>query len=222
MVVLSGCVVLAGNLAGAGLVDFSPGLLAWVEQRFGERSISRLMGWQKLVRQLNVSGRPGEAGIPANSATESEVLDKVNRFFNRISYQEDQDTWHVPDYWATPVEVLGINAADCEDYAIAKYLTLKEIGVPVERLRITYVKAIHYGVAHMVLAYYPTPDADPLILDNIMNDIRKASLRTDLQPVFSFNDDDLWTPAGRRPNAGASQVRLWRGLLDKLERERRL
>jgi hypothetical protein len=74
----------------------------------------------------------------------------------------------------------------------------------------------------MVLAYYPTPDAEPLILDNLIGDIKPASQRTDLEPVYSFNDEDLWLPNGTSRKGGSSQVRLWRDLLDKLARERRL
>ncbi len=94
--------------------------------------------------------------------------------------------------------------------------------MPIEKLRITYVRALELGESHMVLAYYPTPDADPLILDNIKGDIRPASQRTDLEPVYGFNDDDLWTAAGNARKGGASNVRLWRELLQKLAKEQRM
>jgi hypothetical protein len=72
----------------------------------------------------------------------------------------------------------------------------------------------------MVLAYYPTPDAEPLILDNLMDDIRLASARNDLQPVFSFNEDDLWnTSSGQRRAGKGTQVRMWKNVLEKLARE---
>ena len=66
------------------------------------------------------------------------------------------------------------------------------MGVPDEQLRITYVKALQLNQAHMVLAWYPTPTADPLILDNLINEIRPASERNDLEPVYSFNGKGLW------------------------------
>ena len=44
------------------------------------------------------------------------------------------------DYWATPVESLRKGEADCEDYAIAKYFTLRQLGVADDKLRITYYK----------------------------------------------------------------------------------
>ena len=101
-------------------------------------------------------------------------------------------------------------------------MTLKELGVPVDKLRITYVRALKLNESHMVLAYYPTPDADPLILDNLTGDIRPASQRTDLEPVYSFNDDDLWTASGTERKGGATQVRLWRDLLEKMAKEQRM
>ena len=118
--------------------------------------------------------------------------------------------------------MLASFGGDCEDYAIGKYFSLKEIGVPVSRLRITYVRAINLNVSHMVLAYYKTPDAEPLILDNLMGDIRPASQRTDLVPVYGFNDDDLWFTQGGANLGGASNVRLWRDLLEKLAREQQV
>jgi predicted transglutaminase-like cysteine proteinase len=117
--------------------------------------------------------------------------------------------------------MLGSYGADCEDYVIAKYFTLKELGIPTDQLRITYVRALNLGESHMVLAYYPTPGADPLILDNLRGDIRPASERTDLEPVYSFNDEDLWM-AGTRSKGGASNVRLWRDLLQKMAREQNM
>ncbi len=71
----------------------------------------------------------------------------------------------------------------------------------------------------MVLAYYPTPEAEPLILDNLTRELKPASQRPDLEPVYSFNDDDLWLPSGAAKRGGASQVRLWRELKEKLARE---
>jgi hypothetical protein len=71
----------------------------------------------------------------------------------------------------------------------------------------------------MVLAYYPSLDAEPLILDNLIGDIRPASQRPDLEPVYSFNDEDLWLANGQNRKGGSSQVRLWRELLERLARE---
>ena len=88
--------------------------------------------------------------------------------------------------------MLATNGGDCEDFSIAKYFTLREMGVPEERMRLTYVKALQLDQAHMVLTYYPSPDAEPLVLDNLDTSILPSSQRTDLLPVYSFNGNGLW------------------------------
>jgi predicted transglutaminase-like cysteine proteinase len=198
----------------AGLVDFSSNLVSYIEKRWGREATPRLMVWQRVVRDskaASAGGRPDSASLKV-----------VNGFFNQVPYFTDDQHWGVADYWATPTEMLGSFGGDCEDYSIGKYLSLKESGIPIEKLRITYVRALKLGESHMVLAYYPTPDAEPLILDNLTNDIKPASQRPDLEPVYSFNDDDLWTPGGPGKKGGASNVRLWRDLLEKLAREQRI
>ena len=205
--------------AWANLTDFSAGLQAWVLQRWGQDAPKRLAVWQRVTAETRASWS-GKAQ-PEASLTPP-TLARVNNFFNQVPYLNDSRHWGVEDYWATPVEMLGSFGGDCEDYSVAKYLTLKEVGIPIERLRITYVRALRLNEAHMVLAYYRTPDAEPLILDNLHKDILPASQRTDLEPVYSFNDDDLWLPNGQSRKGGSSQVRLWKELLEKLAKEQRL
>jgi len=132
-----------------------------------------------------------------HAASDWEKLNMVNHFFNRIRYMSDEEHWHQRDYWATPLEMLATDGGDCEDYAIAKYFTLKELGIPMTKLRITYVIATSINEPHMVLAYYETPDADPLILDNIKDRVMAASSRPDLEPVYGFNGDGLWNAHDR-------------------------
>lgn len=208
------------DATGAGLARFSDALLTHVEQRFGSSASDRLFSWQHLLSRI-----PQERAyrtlppLSSDGRTEMPILAEVNRFFNRIPYYTDPVHWRVPDYWATPVEFLGSNGGDCEDYAIAKYLSLKDLGFPVQRMRITYVRALTQNEPHMVLAYYPTPDADPWILDNLIDEIHHGSERTDLVPVYSFNDDDLWIASGKMRKGGATSVRLWSELQEKLRQE---
>lgn len=202
--------LVAAQSSRASLVNFSNGLMAYVEKRWGPAAPPRLRAWQRLVRDNKKSAAPGQS--------DEKTLKLVNDFWNQVPFVTDWANWGVEDYWATPVEMLGSFGGDCEDYCIGKYESLKDIGVPITKLRIIYVRALKLGEAHMVLAYYPTPDADPLILDNLIDDIRPASQRTDLEPVYSFNDDDLWFGVGALPG-GASNVRFWRDLLEKLAKE---
>ncbi|MDD2885533.1 MAG: transglutaminase-like cysteine peptidase [Dechloromonas sp.] len=212
--------LLATPVAFAGLVNFSNNLLNYVAREYSPDAPQRLQVWQKLLNDMRgaeaIGARQSERGA------ESLTLRKVNTFFNQVPYFNDIRHWRVEDYWATPVEMLGTFGGDCEDYSIAKYLSLKELGIPIERLRITYVRAKNIGESHMVLAYYPKPDAEPLILDNLIPELRPASQRTDLEPVYSFNDDDLWLASGASRKGGASNVRLWRELQEKLLREQRM
>ncbi|MCX7143504.1 MAG: transglutaminase-like cysteine peptidase, partial [Proteobacteria bacterium] len=127
----------------------------------------------------------------------------------------DKAHWKQDDYWATPAESIASNGGDCEDYAIAKYYMLKELGVPLERLRITYVKALKINEAHMVLAYYAKPDAEPYILDNLEPGVKPASQRTDLLPVYSFNDDEV-VMVQSRVKGKPSQIRQWLTVQERL------
>lgn len=120
---------------------------------------------------------------------ERALLEQVNGFINRsVRFVSDQQAWGQDDYWATPAETLSRGQGDCEDFAIAKYFSLVRMGIPSEKLRLTFVKALRQNQAHMVLAYYASADAQPLILDNLDLRIRPASERGDLLPVYSFND----------------------------------
>jgi len=208
-------VVLAATQGLGFSRSVTPGLVEHLVARFGAGNRTRISGWQEFVSSIAIERRQ-------RSGNDLELLGSVNIFFNRLPFVTDLAHWGVEDYWASPAEAVASNGADCEDFSIAKYFALKELGVPIERLRITYVKAVRLNQAHMVLAYYPAQNAVPLILDNLEDKIKPASERADLVPVYSFNDDDLLIV--REGQAGASagsslQIRMWRGLLDKLEKE---
>ena len=184
--------------------------VANIGKKYGQPAAIRVDKWREILAS-------------DKNTSESAKLELVNRFFNTLPFVSDLEHWGKMDYWATPLEFLQTNGGDCEDFAIAKYLTLRELGVPAERLRITYVNALTLNQAHMVLAYYATPDAEPLVLDNLKASIMPASQRTDLVPVYSFNGDSLWLAkelAGRgQLVGGAGRINLWRGLLERLQRE---
>ncbi len=185
-----------------------------ISQRFGSAALASLRDWQKLLQESADQPEPAR-------------LKQVNDFFNRrIKFGEDQAIWGRSDHWATPVETLGRGAGDCEDFAIAKYFTLLLLSIPDEKLRLIYVQARLGGVnssitqAHMVLAFYPAPDAEPLILDNLINDLQPASRRPDLQPVFSFNSQGLWQGAsGARGAGGPANLSRWEELLKRARAE---
>jgi predicted transglutaminase-like cysteine proteinase len=189
------------------------GLVARDERLFGGDARGRLERWKEFVRSTGGRTAParGKAGL----------LSPVNGFFNRLPSISDSAHWGVQDYWATPSEFQASDGGDCEDYAIAKYFTLKELGVPIVRLRLVYARTWRSAEAHMVLAYYPDPGADPLILDSLEDVIEPASDRPDLTPVFLFNDDDLQflQQGASGAHHDALSIRKWRDLLGKLARE---
>lgn len=199
--------------------SLTPGLIEHLAGRFGADARTRLAAWQKFILSQRL---PEDRRESLSGKTERDILEGVNAFFNRLPFVDDLKHWGVLDYWASPAEMLASNGGDCEDFSIAKYFALKEIGVPISRLRITYVKATRINQAHMVLAYYPGPDAEPLILDNLEDQIRPASQRPDLIPVYNFNDDEVQLARTGARAGSPTQIRTWRGLLDKLEKERRM
>jgi len=177
------------------------------------------MGGNTSLRAQGLVQIIGEAA----AQDEETRLRTLNGFFNRqVMYRDDRDVWGAIDHWASPLETLSKGQGDCEDYAIAKYFSLLAAGVPGVKMRLVYVRAQLAGSiqAHMVLAYYPQPDAEPLILDNLLTDIRPASRRPDLLPVFSFNAEGLWQGVSGS-SAGDPSARLsrWRDVLSKAKAE---
>ncbi len=186
--------------------------LARVENRWGHEGRERVHDWRDLLNELAEQIPPEDA----------KHIRAANDYFNQVDWLWDIDHWGQEDYWATPMETLGSNGGDCEDYSIGKYFSLTSLGMDTSKLRITYVKALDYDLAHMVLAYYKTPSSEPLILDNINKTILPASQRRDLLPVYSFNGDGLWLAKSRsRAVKGDVSKNLpsWGGLKSKIKAE---
>ena len=179
--------------------------------RFGPTALTIFSEWRQVLGDGKALG-------------EREKLRKVNDFFNkRIAFEEDSSIWQKTDYWATPLETLGQGRADCEDFSIAKYYSLLALGIPINKLRLVYVRAHlngpagSYVQAHMVLAYYATPGAEPLVLDNLRPEILPASQRKDLSPIFSFNSAGLWQGTGNQ--SSKSNLSRWQDLLSRARAE---
>jgi len=187
--------------------------MAQAAQRLGPQAVQGVRALRPVLAAL----------AEADDATR---LDAVNRFFNRrIVFGEDVQVWRVDDYWASPLETLQQGAGDCEDYAIAKYFSLLAVGMPASQLRLVYVRLQVGGPGgasqpHMVLAYYASASAEPLILDNLVGEIRPASRRPDLTPVFSFNSEGLWQGNGsQRMGDPVERLSRWREVLRKARAE---
>lgn len=177
------------------------------QQKYGAKGVQNIEKWLQSM-------------AATQGLSEEEQLKEMNRFWNQVAIgREDIDIWGVEDYWASPLETLGRAAADCEDYVIGKYFSLIHLGVAPEKLRLIYVRAQVGGgsIAHMVLGYYTTPQAEPLILDNLTGLIRPAGQRPDLTPVFSFNSSGVYV-GGTAPRS-VDSISRWRDLLSKMRNE---
>lgn len=189
---------------------YSEKKLADVKEQYGEEVSERLVNWKKFIAtHLDKS--------------ETEKLHLTNDFFNQqLLWITDSKLWKQKDYWATPLETLIKSAGDCEDFTIIKYFTLISLGVPIEHLKLTYVKALKYNQAHMVLTYSKNKRSVPLVLDNINKKILPASKRTDLKPVYSFNGEGMWIQKqqklGKRVGS-SSRIRLWTDLTSRMKKE---
>lgn len=172
----------------------------------------RLMSWKELLES------PTNRGLG-----DAEKLRLVNDFMHETPFYCDPVLWCAEDFWAKPVEFLANDGGDCEDFSIAKYFTLKGLGVAAEKLRIVYAvyRRGTFTGAHMVLAYYPTPDGEPLILDNINQSLQPASNRPDLTPIFGFTTQGLWGAKEQkgRVNTGDQQYRAWKDHWKRVQME---
>jgi predicted transglutaminase-like cysteine proteinase len=193
-------------IADPGMRLDGPKIVSALTASYGERAAKRGTAWLNLMQENT-------------SLPEKDKLEKVNSFFNTFHFIDDINLWGLNNYWASPVEFIGANGGDCEDYSIAKYFTLLELGIADEKMRITMVKAVNLNQYHMVLAYYVTPASIPLILDNIDGMIKPANTRNDLIPIYSFNGSQLWLNKDRGrtvANGNSSRLKQWRDLRQRI------
>ena len=179
-----------------------------ISAAYGPEASEDVAKWRQLVTELQ-------------SEDLDEKLYEINRFFNRLDFVDDLVHWQQKDYWATPIEFISTGAGDCEDYTIAKYFSLIELGVPEQQLRLMYVTALELRQPHMVLAYYETPTSIPLVLDNINRRILPANKRRDLSPIYSFNGNGLWAAKAMgtgRKLRGSGQMKMWDDMVERLDR----
>ncbi|MXR37886.1 transglutaminase [Rhodobacteraceae bacterium CH30] len=179
-------------------------------RQYGGQSLVLYRDWTSMLAPLGQTDEMGK-------------LKAVNQFINRrIRFADDFAIWQQSDYWASPLEMFAKGAGDCEDFAIAKYISLRSSGIEAAKLRLTYVKAriggpdSNVSQAHMVLAYYPSPSAEPLVLDNLVTSILPASQRNDLTPVFSFNTEALWAGNTR---SSVDRLTRWRQVMERMRKD---
>jgi predicted transglutaminase-like cysteine proteinase len=141
-----------------------------------ESSTCTTKGWKELIARLQ--GK--------DLATQ---MKEVNREMNLHPYILDINNWGKEDYWATPFEFLK-KSGDCEDYAIAKYMALKALGVPIDDMRIVALRDLNLQLGHAVLVVYV--DNQPMLLDNQIGAVVPANSIKHYQPVYSINEHNWW------------------------------
>lgn len=96
----------------------------------------------------------------------------------------------VKDYWASPAEFLARAAGDCEDFVIAKYLSLTALGWNEDQLRFVAVKDLRTGMDHAILVAFHNGQA--LVLDNNSQSIKYAEELSYYRPIYSINSTSWW------------------------------
>lgn len=214
VVLFSVSLLLPAVVRDSSSISISEKQLSAIEAKYTAVGRKRVSDWFQLISS-------------AQGKSVQEKLTLVNNFFNQnVLWVSDFDHYGVEDYWATPLETLASGGGDCEDFAIGKYFTLLALKLPMDTLTITYVKAQSVDPinrSHMVLTYFATPAAMPLVLDNLKPEIKPASERPDLAPVYSFNGQGLWLAKERssgKSTAGRSNgIGMWREMIARMGKE---
>ncbi|MGY3868422.1 transglutaminase-like cysteine peptidase [Aeromonas crassostreae] len=208
---LWGAALASGPLHASQLSSYlaTPQLQAKLADVYGQGAVKRAQAYASLLK-------------PRSGTTDQQKITLVNSYFNNLTYSVDPRLWGMDDYWANPLEFIGARGGDCEDYSIAKYYTLMELGVEEKKLRLAYVKAVKFNQFHMVTLYFPTPKSDPLVLDNINGRILPGSQRTDLIPVYSFDAKSIWVMKSRREGTlagSADRLTQWTSMQSRFSSE---
>jgi predicted transglutaminase-like cysteine proteinase len=154
----------------------------------GQKVVS---AWQNQIR--------GFKGLPLE-----DMVRQVNSFINEQPYILDQNNWGKSDYWSTPVEFFQ-RGGDCEDFAIAKYASLRALGVPEERMRIAIVHDLEKDIPHAILIVYT--DSGAMILDNQNKRALNAEYVDNYRPIFSINRQAWWLHTAPDANTRVASAR---------------
>ena len=153
--------------------------IAQERKTYAVSSSKAVRAWQAMIRDNR-------------RARQIDQLKTVNNFINQWRYRADKQNYQTNDYWASPAEFFN-RSGDCEDYAIAKYVTLRQLGFLAEQLRLVVVKDLSQNQAHAVLAAYV--DGEVYILDNINRRVRAQVEVTEYAPYYSVNEQARWAHA---------------------------
>jgi predicted transglutaminase-like cysteine proteinase len=192
--------IVLANIANAAFAPIDghyPALFGTEERRSG--SLDPFTKWTSMFSRFDRSlHNPDGQKVIRQWRTDLEALKgesiatmakKVNTMVNRHPYINDSRNWGRSDYWSTPIEFFT-RGGDCEDFAIAKYASLRLLGVPEERLRIAIVHDKIKDMPHAILIVYAENGA--LVLDNQVKDALEADTVNRYKPIFSINRTAWW------------------------------
>jgi predicted transglutaminase-like cysteine proteinase len=132
---------------------------------------------------LNVISRARQLPMRARIAT-------VNRSINlAVRYMSDFMQHGVPDMWSGPLATFASGRGDCEDYAIAKYMAFRELGIASADMRLILARDRRVGMDHAVLAV--RNEGKWLLLDNRFTRLVDAGESSQLTPLFSLGNDGV-------------------------------
>ena len=123
------------------------------------------------------------------SLQKGDGLAALNAAVNQVPYKSDFLLWGQGDYWAKPTEFFD-RGGDCEDYAIAKYVALRNAGYAAQDLRLVVLYDRLRGQVHAGLTL--RSGVELLFLDSVTDEIRPWPEVVGYQPIYSLNESGLW------------------------------
>lgn len=128
--------------------------------------------------------------------SQTKQLQLVNRWINQHQrYRSDRpqplffskDRKNVRQEWATLIDFLN-KGGDCEDYATAKYLILRQFGIPAEDLRIVIVLDRTNREHHALVAVRRMDSIAFLDINNRIYNKLPSTYRS----IYSINEIAIW------------------------------
>ncbi len=115
---------------------------------------------------------------------------QINRVINAtIRYTSDEEQFGLPDVWTAPLATLSSGRGDCEDYAIAKYVALRDAGFAAEDLRLLIVHDRNARQDHAVASV--RQGGQWLMLDNRHDILLEQKDARHFVPLFALDRDGV-------------------------------
>lgn len=186
-------------LCGIWVIPTSAEAKMFGKQEVKYSDIKEFKKWRSVVKKHRSelgkakSNETWRTALRALKQTKSkrETLDAVNQYVNgKIRYKADKSVWGKSDYWASPLESFRRGKGDCDDYAIAKYFLLRELGFSDRDMRIVVLRDNSKNEIHAVLSV--KTGGKFYILDNQFDSVMTDYEITSYEPIYSINQSNWW------------------------------